>query len=85
MVDHDVHDLAVALPGRLVEHIMPLEVYSGHVCPVLEQQLDRVVVVVGGGHTERGAELLIHGVNVYPRLTQQTFHNPDVASEENQR
>ena len=80
VVDHNVHDLAVALPGGLVQHVLLIVVDSGHVCPVLEQQLDRVVVVVGGGHIERGAELLIQGVNFYPRLTQETFHNPDVAS-----
>ena len=80
VVDYNVHDLAVALPGGLVEHILPLVIHPGHVRSVLEQQLDRVVIVVSGGHAERGAELLIHRVNVNPLLTQQTFHNPDVAS-----
>ena len=80
VVNHDIYDLAVALPSSLVEHILALVVHPRHVSSVLEQQLDRVVVVVGCGHTERSAELLIHRVNVYPLLTQQTFHNPDVAS-----
>ena len=35
VVDYNVHDLAVALPGGLVEHILPLVVQLRYVRPSL--------------------------------------------------
>ena len=80
VVNHDIHDLAVALPSSLVKHILALVVHPGHVRSILEQQLDRVVVAVGGSNTEWGAELLICWINLDILLSQEAFHNLEVAS-----